>query len=153
MSSKTQARSVRPLGRTPVISGRVHESLHRRIQEAAKVSGRTMSEELSALAVEALGYRDRFGSGETRRAIEWLTSTFVMTGEHAAQEKGISKRRWTEDADCRRSATVRLCEAALTNFLSADPEEQLAVVAALKGRVALPLFNPRLSRKHEGGES
>jgi len=65
----------------------------------------------------------------------------------------LKRKALAKDADCRRSATVRLCEAALTNFLSADPEEQLAVVAALKGRVALPLFNPRLSRKHEGGES
>jgi hypothetical protein len=148
--SQAATRSIRPLGRTPVISGRVHETLHRKIQEAAKASGRTMSEELAALAGEALDYRDKYGSAESRRAIEWLTMTFVMAGERTAQEKNLNKGRWTEDGDCRRAAVVRLCEAALTSFLSADPNEQLACVESLKGRLVLPLYNPRLNRK--GGE-
>ena len=37
-----------------MISGRVHESLHRQIKQAAKQSGRSMSEELAALAAESL---------------------------------------------------------------------------------------------------
>ena len=137
------------MGRTPVISGRVPESLHRRIQEAAKRSGRSMSEELAALADEALDHRDRCGnSTEAWRTVEWLAATFAMTGERSAKEKGL-RQDWTSDLDCRRAAVARLCEAALTGFLSADPEEQLLVLAALKGRVAMPLFNPRLRK---GGE-
>jgi hypothetical protein len=31
--------------------------------------------------------------------------------------------------------------------MSADPEEHLMCVAALKGRVALPLFNPSMMTK------
>src|SRR5262245_8140580 len=104
----TATRSIRPMGRTPVISGRVHESLHRRIAAAAKVNGRTMSEELAALATEALEYRDKYGSAETRRAVEWLALSFVMAGEHAAKEKGLSPSGWTNDADARRAAAMRL---------------------------------------------
>jgi hypothetical protein len=147
--SQAATRSIRPLGRTPVISGRVHETLHRKIQEAAKASGRTMSEELAALAGEALDYRDKYGSAESRRAIEWLTMSFVMAGERAAQEKNLNKGRWIEDDYCRQVAVIQLCAVALTTFLSADPNEQLACVESLKSRVALPLYNPRLRK---GGE-
>jgi hypothetical protein len=139
--------SIRPAGRSPVISGRVPESLHERIQAAAKATGRTMSEEMAALIGEALDYRDRYVGVETRRAVEWLAQSFVMAGERTAEERKIDRERWTTDADCRRAAVMRLCETALTGFMSADPEEHLMCVAALKGRVALPLFNPSMMTK------
>jgi hypothetical protein len=41
------ARSAKPTGRQPVISGRVPQSLHEQIKRAAKASGRSMSEELA----------------------------------------------------------------------------------------------------------
>src|SRR5262245_51727312 len=96
-----EVHSIRPRGRTPVISGRVYESLHARIAEAAKFNGRTMSEELAALADEALEHRNLVGGDEARRAVTWLTSTFVMAGEHAAREQGVDRERWTDDFTCR----------------------------------------------------
>jgi hypothetical protein len=56
MAKKSAA--IRPKGVSPVIAGRVPKSLHRQIAEAAKRSGRTMSEELAwraALSFERLG--------------------------------------------------------------------------------------------------
>jgi hypothetical protein len=151
--SEAASRSIRPAGRTPVISGRVHETLHRRIQEAAKASGRTMSEELAALATEAFEYRDRYGSVETRRAVEWLTLSFTMAGEAGARAKGLSRADWTDDLDCRRAAALRLCEVALTGFLSPDAREQIQVATALRNRVALPIQDATYTgRKREGGE-
>jgi Arc-like DNA binding domain len=44
---KAMRRPTKPMGRSPVIAGRVPESLHQQIKEAAKQSGRSMSEELA----------------------------------------------------------------------------------------------------------
>jgi hypothetical protein len=46
-TQKTKRRLAKPKGRSPVIAGRVPESLHQQIREAAKRSGRSMSEELA----------------------------------------------------------------------------------------------------------
>jgi len=44
---KPLGRPVKPEGRSPVIAGRVPESLHRKIKAAAEASGRSMSEEMA----------------------------------------------------------------------------------------------------------
>jgi hypothetical protein len=52
--SRAVGRPIRPRPTNPVIAGRVPPSVHKRIQRAAKKSGRTMSEELAYLATLAL---------------------------------------------------------------------------------------------------
>ena len=146
--SEAVVQSIRPPGRMPVISGRVHESLHRKIQEAAKASGRTMSEELAALATEALRYRDLFGGPTVRRPVEALSLAFVNAGGRAARE-GIQD--WTTDLDCRRDAVLSVCGMLITEFLSRDPEDQVLVVESLKGRVWTAIVN-KLNRKEGEGQ-
>jgi hypothetical protein len=47
--------------RTPVIAGRVPESLHQQIKQAAKRSGRTMSDELAFCVVMRFEWEKAFG--------------------------------------------------------------------------------------------
>jgi hypothetical protein len=146
--SEAVVQSIRPPGRMPVISGRVHESLHRKIQEAAKASGRTMSEELAALATEAFQYRDRFGDPAVRLIVERLAIAFINAGGRAARE-GIQD--WTTDLDCRRDAVLSVCGMLITEFLSRNPEDQVLVVESLKGRVWTAIVN-KLNRKEGEGQ-
>jgi hypothetical protein len=53
--------------RTPVIAGRVPESLHRQIKQAAKASGRSISDELAWLAASAVEWQRAFG--DTRKLL------------------------------------------------------------------------------------
>jgi hypothetical protein len=133
----------------PVISGRVHESLHRKIQEAAKTSGRTMSEELAALATEAFQYRDRFGDPAVRQIVETLALAFINAGSRAAKE-GIQD--WTTDLDCRRDAVLAVCGMLITEFLSRNPDDQVLIVESLKGRVWTSLINKMNRSKEREGQ-
>jgi hypothetical protein len=45
--AKRKLKPIRPRPTNPVIAGRVPSSLHKKIKRAAKISGRTMSEELA----------------------------------------------------------------------------------------------------------
>src|SRR6266404_5503340 len=53
MQKTVAKRAARPRGRSPVIAGRVPSSLHRKIKQAAKASGRSMSEELAFRAEQS----------------------------------------------------------------------------------------------------
>jgi Arc-like DNA binding domain len=53
MQRTVAKRAERPRGRSPVIAGRVPSSLHRKIKQAAKASGRSMSEELAFRAEQS----------------------------------------------------------------------------------------------------
>lgn len=53
MHKTVAKRAARPRGRSPVIAGRVPSSLHRKIKQAAKASGRSMSEELAFRAEQS----------------------------------------------------------------------------------------------------
>jgi hypothetical protein len=143
MEKLAQTRLPARSGRSPVLYGRVPRAFHDRIAKAAEKSGRSMSEELAALAVDGFEYRDNFGDGEARRKATWLSTTFIRAGKAAAQAKGISTERWADDPDCVQSATVRLFELALALFVP-DLENQGLCLRAVKDRLALPLFNPRL---------
>jgi len=48
--------------RSPVIAVRVRAPLHKRIVKAAKVSGRSMSEELAVLIERGFEFTDRYGN-------------------------------------------------------------------------------------------
>jgi hypothetical protein len=66
---KTTTKMRRPptKSRTPVIAGRVPESLHRQIKQAAKLSGRSMSDELAWRAAISFEWEKTFG--EAREVI------------------------------------------------------------------------------------
>jgi hypothetical protein len=126
----TAARSIRPPGRNPVISGRVPASLHQRIQEAARASGRSMSEEMAARTEWALRL---VGSGDSSRAIEMAAMALLIAGERAGREAGVED--WTKDLRARREAVLQACASLITQFLSNDPAEQQQAVYSLLGRV------------------
>ncbi|MET4513724.1 hypothetical protein [Bradyrhizobium sp. I1.7.5] len=59
-----KAKKARPIGRTgrnPVIAVRVTPALHNRITESAKISGRSMSEEMAALLTRGFEWEQAFG--------------------------------------------------------------------------------------------
>lgn len=107
-----------------------------------------MSEELAALATEAFRHRDRDGSAEARRVVEWLALSFTMAGEAAARGKGLARADWVDDPECRQAAALRLCEVALTGFMSADPREQLRAASLLRNRMAEPVTRTKVDAEN-----
>ena len=71
--------------RSPVIAGRVPESVHQRIKEAAGQSGRSMSEELAFRAGLAFEWEKRF-SDAAKLLDEGRRLKTVSFNEHARQE-------------------------------------------------------------------
>jgi hypothetical protein len=55
------AKRIKPAGRNPVIAVRVPESLQKRIKDAAKRSGKSMSEEMAWLLARGFEWQDAFG--------------------------------------------------------------------------------------------
>src|SRR5262245_37779916 len=119
---------------TPVIAGRVPAQLHLEIKAAAQASGRSMSDELAALARQALEHRKRFPNSAAAHAIEMVTLAFLMTGERRAKEKGLNVP-FMDDLECRRAAILAACVPLITTVLSDDPGEQALAVNSLMGRV------------------
>jgi hypothetical protein len=150
MKSRSKpARSIRPRGRNPVISGRVSGSLYQRIQEAAQASGRSMSEELAARTEWALRL---VGSGDSGRAIELAALAFLFAGERKGQERGVPD--WTKDLAARRDAVLAACVSLITQFLSDDAEEQHTCVQLIQNRIYSRILSDQLQRKmrEQGGE-
>src|SRR5262245_47338782 len=58
---KKLGKAIRPRDPQPVIAVRVSRVLHQRITQAAKRSGRTMSDEMAALLTLGFEMRDTFG--------------------------------------------------------------------------------------------
>jgi hypothetical protein len=63
-TGKAGRRPGRPLGRSPVMAGRVPRSVHRRITQAAKRSGRSGSEELVWRAMQSFEWEEKFGDAK-----------------------------------------------------------------------------------------
>ena len=59
--AKKAARSIKPVGRNPVIAVRVPEPLHERIKTAADVGGQSMSETMATLIQNGLDWKEAFG--------------------------------------------------------------------------------------------
>ena len=125
----------------PVIAAqRVDKPLHEALKTAAESSGRSMAEELTALARQALEHRKRFGDTTTAQAVEMATIGFLLAGARMAREKGIDQP-WPTDLDCRREAVLSACTQLITMFLSSDPIQQALAVESLKGRVWTDIVN------------
>jgi uncharacterized protein (DUF1778 family) len=60
--STTKTRRTPLKSRTPVIAGRVPESLHRLIKKAAEKSGRSMSDELAFRAMQSFAWEKAHGT-------------------------------------------------------------------------------------------
>jgi hypothetical protein len=60
-TGKATQRPPKPRGLSPVIAGRVPTSLHRQIKEAAKKSGRSMSEEMAWRVAVSFEWEKVFG--------------------------------------------------------------------------------------------
>jgi hypothetical protein len=145
-SRTTAARSIRPPGRNPVISGRVPPSLHQQIQAAAQASGRSMSEEMAA----RIEWANRLlGSGDSGRAIEMAALAFLFAGERTGREEGVTD--WTKDLRARRQAVLAACVSLMTQFLTDDPDEQYLTLESLKGRLWTRYVNQ--PKRDEGRQS
>src|SRR5262245_20574212 len=118
--------------RTPVIAGRVPAQLHQEIKAAAAESGRSMSDELAALARQAIDHRKRFPNSAAAHAIELATIAFLLAGERAAKEKGLTGP-FMDDVDCRRAAVTAASASLITVAFSEDPKKQAVVVNSLHG--------------------
>lgn len=75
--AKPSKRPPKPTGRNPVIAGRVPRPLHEKIKRAAKISGRSMSEELAFHAEECFRKEnicDKPGRREIAALVSYLSS-------------------------------------------------------------------------------
>ena len=70
-----RTRPSKPKGRNPVIAGRVPEPLHQQIKQAARASGRSMSEEMAWRVERSFEWEKQFG--EIKKTLD----------EHEAQLK------------------------------------------------------------------
>jgi hypothetical protein len=131
-----KSRTLRPV----IAAQRVDKPLHDAIKAAAETSGRTLAEELAALARQALDHRSRFESSATASAIEMATIGFLLAGERCAQDHGVTQP-WPTDLGCRREAALAACAVLVTHFVSADAGEQALTVEALKGRIWTDIAN------------
>jgi hypothetical protein len=68
-------------GENPVIAGRVSPDLHQKIKDAAKASGRSMSEELAFRAEQAFNFEAGF---ESIRKVQDQEELVVRLGREAA---------------------------------------------------------------------
>jgi hypothetical protein len=115
--------------------------VHAAIKAAAAASGRSMSEELAALAHQAIEHRKRFPDASTARAFEMMTLAFIAGGERKAYEKGLTGQPlaagqpWTSDLECRREAVVAACAELITQYESSDPREQEVAALLVKNRL------------------
>jgi Arc-like DNA binding domain len=119
MQRTVAKRAERPRGRSPVIAGRVPSSLHRKIKQAAKASGRSMSEELAFRAEQSF----------QREAFEPLFMREVSALQ--SQLQAVNKKMlitWIKE----RQRAQKLNEEALSRIVEA------AVARALAHREELP---------------
>ena len=72
---KKAARSIRPLGRSPVIAVRVPGPLYERITKSAKDNGRSMSEEMAALIQRGFDWTDAYEAGMLANGFQRLHGT------------------------------------------------------------------------------
>ena len=97
---------------TPVIAGRVPQSLHRQIKEAAKKSGRTMSDELAYRTRMSFAWEATLGEYEQARKrlmdmYERDRKTFAEATQ-ADTERELERLGWAKILDLRRSGHVWL---------------------------------------------
>jgi hypothetical protein len=129
------------LAARPVIApGRVDAALHREIKAAAAASGRSMAEELAALARQAIEHRKRFPDSAAAQAIEMATMAFLLAGDRYARENGIPEP-WWDNLESRRNAVLAACGTLITHFVSSNAEQQALTVESLKGRIWTDIVN------------
>jgi hypothetical protein len=125
----------------PVIAAwRTDAALHEELKAAAKSSGRPMSQELEALARQALDHRKRFPDSAVAQALEMATMAFLLAGDRCAREDGIAEP-WWDNLECRRQATLAACGTLITHFVSSNTEQQALTVESLKGRIWTDIVN------------
>jgi uncharacterized protein HemY len=136
----------------PVIApGRVDAALHQEIKAAAAASGRSMAEELAALARQAIEHRKRFPDSAMAQILEMATIGFLLAGADYAKHNGL-KEPWQDNLEARRQAALNLCATIITQFVSSDPTQQALTVESLKGRIWTHIVN-RPTKPGEGGAS
>jgi hypothetical protein len=92
--AKKAARSIKPLGRNPVIAVRVPEPLHARIKAAADAGGQSMSETMAALIQNGLDWNAAFADRVTmlRQARQQLREMLANDLKAAMRAKGWVRR-------------------------------------------------------------
>ena len=104
-AKKSKGRRTPTKTRTPVIAGRVPESLHRQIKEATKKSGRSMSDELAYRA--AMSFQWEAALGEFEQAEKRLAELHEQTRKTFAEatqynvERELERLGWAKFTDVR----------------------------------------------------
>jgi hypothetical protein len=134
MGKSAKQRSIKPLGRNPVIAVRVAPPLHRRITEEAKRAGQSMSEYMA----DALG-----------RSFEWQSAfgdRHKMLKEAAVEAKRITSD--TLEAEMKRAGWRRLWgtpywlppgSVPQSGFIAAEPEQRQDLEATITRAVKAAL--------------
>jgi hypothetical protein len=134
--------------KSPVVSGRVHESLHRQIRQAAKKSGRTMSEEMAVRLGQSFGEEETFGGPEMRRMTMLLGVAFLQGAQQGQYmhhgtpiNAPLDQRELTNPA----SGTYREGALAVVQSLMVGmPEDNKALfLMSLESRVVSDFMNKR----------
>jgi hypothetical protein len=134
--AKSQAAAARPV----IAAWRTDAALHEELKAAAKNSGRPMSQELEALARQALEYRKRSPDSAAAQALEMATMAFLLAGDRYARDNNIPQP-WSDNLESRRNAVLAACVALITHFVSSNAEQQALTVESLKGRIWTDIVN------------
>lgn len=90
--SKKATRSIKPVGRSPVIAVRVPEPLHQRIKKVAGDREQSMSETMADLITKGLDWTEAFGEHQTFFRGEREKVRQLLKGDIKA---GLLERGWT----------------------------------------------------------
>jgi hypothetical protein len=123
----------------PVIAGRVSESLHQKIKQAAKRSGASMSDELARLAGLALQWEAALGSPELHRIAILMAATFAHAGKISAGGKPANE--WVNDPTAYEAAVVATMKALLIGLPNATSDDVALLFERLRSRVAGEFLN------------
>lgn len=114
---KKAARPTKPVGRNPVIAGRVPEPLYEKIKAAAAASGRSMSEELAWRVEQAFNTDEVLGGPEMRNIAALMIGAFNAAGAAADSADGYvsaeGEYNWRRDQFCYLHAAMAVVEALL----------------------------------------
>jgi hypothetical protein len=131
-----------------VIAGRVHKSLHRQIRQAAKASGRTMSDEMAFRLGQSFAEERVLGGEAGRRLLYLIASAFVFAGEryHYAQQLkappggSVNVSDWINDPQTYAAAMMGAVEAMMAGQPDSTREICMLQLGSLLGSTPTRAF-------------
>jgi predicted transcriptional regulator len=110
---------------------KVTPEIKRRLDQAARKSGRTQSQQAELMIERSFAEEDGFGGPEMRRLAYLMTAAFATAGRLRAG----GKPNWIEDSGCYRAGMFGVIDALLIGLPDATAEEIAAEIEGLKGRL------------------